>query len=158
VCHVLFVAALDEGHVIGQFVESLAQAGDVAVPEDPECCGDEAAADAVGDGVLNGQVFDDGLGGGQSDDLRVSGHCLIPEVGGLPGASVQDDRLFFGHFLHCGADAFLADAAALESSIGHEVGPPERGPVDVNISGVDLSHGLDRSGDIAGEDSRAPRP
>ena len=67
--HVLFVAALDERQLIGQFIESLAQAGHVAVPEDPQRGGDEAAPHAVGDAVLGGKIFDDRLSGGQPDGL-----------------------------------------------------------------------------------------
>src|SRR5687767_9431193 len=71
----------------------------------------------------------------------------------LPGPAVEHDGLGLGHLGHGGAWSFLADAAAFEAAVGHEVGAPERGPVDVDAARVDLPHGLDRAGHIAGEDA-----
>src|SRR4051794_5987935 len=75
--------------------------------------------------------------------------------GGLPGLAVQDDRLLLGHLGDRGARSFLADAAALEAAVGHQVGAPQRRPVDVDVAGIDLAgepHGVP---DVAGEDARA---
>src|SRR4029453_7786009 len=71
----------------------------------------------------------------------------------LPGPAVEHDRLGLGHLGDGGAWSFLADAAALEAAVGHEVGAPQRGPVDVDAAGVDLAHGLDGAGHIPGEDA-----
>src|SRR5215207_7451327 len=57
----------------------------------------------------------------------------------LPGPAVEHDRLELCHLLDRPARPFLADAAALETAIRHEVGPPQRGPVDVDAAGVDLA-------------------
>src|SRR5512132_3749864 len=38
-----------------------------------------------------------------------------------PGAAVEHDRLDLGHLLHGGTGPLLADAAALEAAVGHEV-------------------------------------
>src|SRR5919199_6289768 len=72
----------------------------------------------------------------------------------LPGPAVEHDRLGLGHLGHGGAWSLLADAAALEAAVGHEVGAPQRGPVDVDAAGVDLAHGLDGAGHVTGEDAR----
>src|SRR3954464_11646747 len=74
--------------------------------------------------------------------------------GRLPGLAVQDDRLLLGHLGDGGARAFLADAAALQAAVGHEVGAPERGPVDVDVAGVDLPNPPDCPREIGGEDPR----
>src|SRR5215217_938290 len=71
--------------------------------------------------------------------------------GGLPGLAVQDDRLLLGHLGDRGARAFLADAAALEAAVGHQVGAPERRPVDVDVAGVDLPDGPNGTGEVGGE-------
>src|SRR5919109_3900241 len=71
----------------------------------------------------------------------------------LPGPAVEHDRLGLGHLGDGGAWSFLADAAALEAAVGHEVGAPQGGPVDVDAAGVDLTHGLDGAGHVPGEDA-----
>ena len=71
--HRLLVAAL----VIGQFSgrqqfglqQRLAEAGDIAVPEDPEAAGEELALHAVPLRVLLSEEFHHGLCDGQPDDL-----------------------------------------------------------------------------------------
>src|SRR5215831_7552841 len=73
----------------------------------------------------------------------------------LPGPAVQDDGLGVGHLGHRGAGAFLADAARLQAAVGHEVGPPQRGPVDVHVAGVDLPDGPHGAGHVGGEDAGA---
>src|SRR6266540_6873542 len=84
----------------------------------------------------------------------VSASCCAGRVRPrLPGPAVEHDRLGLGHLGHGGAWSFLADAAALEAAVRHEVGPPQRGPVDLDAAGVDLAHGLDRAGHVAGEDA-----
>src|SRR3954453_21823922 len=72
--------------------------------------------------------------------------------GSSPGPARQDHRLLVGHLGDRGARAFLADAAALEAAVRHEVGAPERGPVDVDVAGVDLADALDRPCEVGGED------
>src|SRR5512132_4729787 len=71
----------------------------------------------------------------------------------LPGAAVEHDRLGLGYLGDGGAWSLLADAAALEAAVGHQVGPPQRSPVDVDAAGVDLAHGPDGAGHVAGEDA-----
>src|SRR4051794_37541012 len=73
-------------------------------------------------------------------------------LGGLPGPAVQDDRLLLGHLGDRSARPLLADAAALQAAVGHEVGAPERRPVDVDVARVDLPDGPDRACDIRRED------
>src|SRR6202012_964818 len=80
--------------------------------------------------------------------LRIEGR-------GLPGPAVEDDGLGLGHLGDGGPRALLADPAALEPAVGHQVGPPERRPVDVDVPGVDLPDRADRAGDVTGEDARA---
>ena len=62
------------GHVLGvaELLERLAQAGDVAVPEDAPDPGDEALLAAVALDVLAGHEADDGLTHGQPDSLHRS--------------------------------------------------------------------------------------
>src|SRR6266496_567217 len=72
-----------------------------------------------------------------------------------PGPAVQDHGLDVGHLGHRRAGALLADAARLQSAVGHEVGPPQRGPVDVHGAGVDLPDGPDGTGNVGSEDARA---
>src|SRR3954452_12638425 len=72
--------------------------------------------------------------------------------GGLPGPSVHDDCLLLGHLGDRSARPLLADAAALQAAVGHEVGAPERRPVDVDGARVDLPDGPDRACDIRRED------
>src|SRR3954454_15469779 len=72
-----------------------------------------------------------------------------------PRAAVDDDGLFFGHFGDGRADTFLADAAALQPAVGHQVGPPQRGPVDVDVAGVDLAHRAYRCRYVGGENACA---
>ncbi len=66
---VLLVAALDERQLVGQLIEGLTQSGDVSVSEDAQRGGHQAAPGTVGEAVLGGEVFDDGLGGGEPDRL-----------------------------------------------------------------------------------------
>src|SRR3954452_12598950 len=73
-------------------------------------------------------------------------------VRGLPGPAVQDDGLLLGHLGDRSARSLLADAAALEAAVGHEVGAPERRPVDVDVARVDLPDGPNRTRDIRSED------
>src|ERR687889_1337577 len=80
---------------------------------------------------------------------------LYGNAGRLPGPAVQDDRLLLGHLGDRGARPLLADAAALQAAVGHEVGTPQRRPVDVDVPGVDLPDGPDRAGDVGGEDPRS---
>src|SRR3954452_1159693 len=75
--------------------------------------------------------------------------------GGLPGRAVQDDRLLLGHLGDRGARSLLADATALEAAVGHQVGAPQRRPVDVDVAGVDLPDRPDGPGDVGGEHARA---
>src|SRR5258705_8972461 len=74
---------------------------------------------------------------------------------GSPRAAVDHDGLFFGHFGDGRADTLLADAAAFQPAVGHQVGPPERGPVDVDVAGVDLAHRAYRRRDVGGENACA---
>ncbi len=53
---------------------------------------------------------------------------------GSPGATVQDDRLLLRHLRHRPPRALLAEPAALQPSVGHQVRPPQRRPVDVHVS------------------------
>src|SRR3954447_14196769 len=78
---------------------------------------------------------------------------LFLGVRGLPGPAVQDDGFFFGHLGDGRARSLLADSAALEAAVGHEVGAPERRPVDVDVAGVDLPDGPNRTRDIRREDA-----
>src|SRR5919107_3107056 len=80
---------------------------------------------------------------------------LYGNAGRLPGPAVQDDRLLLGHLGDRGARPLLADTAALQPAVGHEVGAPERGPIDVDVAGVDLPNRPDRPRDIGGEDPRS---
>src|ERR1700687_3396951 len=80
---------------------------------------------------------------------------MVGFLRGSPRAAVEDDVFFFGHFGDGGADPLLADAAALQPAVGHQVGPPQRGPVDVDVAGVDLAHGTYRRGDVGGENACA---
>src|SRR3954452_9573730 len=73
-------------------------------------------------------------------------------LGGLPGPAVQDDGLLLGHLGDRSARPLLADSAALEPAVGHEVGAPERRPVDVDVAGVDLPDGPNRTRDVRSED------
>src|SRR5258705_3975012 len=57
-----------------------------------------------------------------------------------PRAAVDDDGLLFGHFGDGRADTFLADAAALQPAVGHQIGPPQRGPDDLAVACVELAH------------------
>src|SRR6476620_4833452 len=82
------------------------------------------------------------------ESLRGSG-------GPLPGTAVQDDGLHIGHLGDRRAGAFLADAAALQSAVGHQVGAPQRGPVDMDGAGVYLPDGPHRTRDVRGEDPGA---
>ena len=66
---VLLVAALDERQFVGQLIEGLTQPGDVSVPEDAQRGGHQAAPGTVGEAVLGGEVFHDGLRGGEPDRL-----------------------------------------------------------------------------------------
>src|SRR4051794_5689700 len=72
-----------------------------------------------------------------------------------PGLAVQNDGLFLGHLRDGGAEAFLADARGLEAAVGHEVGAPQRRPVDVDDASVDLAHGAHGGGDVLGEHAGA---
>src|SRR6476469_5377673 len=71
-----------------------------------------------------------------------------------PRATVDDDGLFFGHFVHSRADTFLADTAALQPAVGHQVGPPQRRPIDMDVARVDLAHRLHRGRHIRRENAR----
>src|SRR4029079_5263261 len=69
----------------------------------------------------------------------------VPEVlivAGFPSVSprpaVDDDGLFFGHFVHSRADTLLADTAALQPAIRHQIRPPQRGPADMAVASIDL--------------------
>ena len=48
------------------------------------------------------------------------------DVAASRGLAVEDDGLQLGHLLDGVARAFLADAAALQAAVGHQVGAPER--------------------------------
>src|SRR5512132_4396816 len=80
-----------------------------------------------------------------------------PFNGLSPGPAVEHDRLDLGHLLDGGAGARLADAAALEAAVRHQVGPPQGRPVDVDGPRVDLAHGPHGPGHVRGEDPR-PEP
>src|SRR6266568_6942664 len=73
----------------------------------------------------------------------------------LPGLAVQHDGLELCHLRHGGARAFLADPAALQPAVGHQVSPPQRSPVDVDAPSVDLPDGPDHRAHVGGEDARA---
>jgi hypothetical protein len=76
--HALLVAAEIEGKAVAGLLQGLADASDVAVPEDPEDAGDEAALDAVALGALLGEELDEGLGHGESSRLhRRSPRCEV---------------------------------------------------------------------------------
>lgn len=62
----LFVAALVVAQVGGVLLEGLAHAGDVAVSEDAPYPGEEGVFDAVAADALGGEVFDEGLGHGET--------------------------------------------------------------------------------------------
>src|SRR5512133_3065169 len=71
----------------------------------------------------------------------------------LPGPAVQNDRLEIRHFFDGPAWSFLADSAALEPAVRHQIRAPQRGPVDVNAASIDLPHGADGARDVGSEDS-----
>ncbi len=87
--HPLLVAGQQVGQ-LGRAAElgleqRLADAGDVAVAEDPEAAGDQAPALAVALGVLVGQEADERLGHGEPGGGR--GHaCLRADVIGSLGS------------------------------------------------------------------------
>jgi hypothetical protein len=63
----LLVSSLDEGEVIAELVESLSEAGYVAVTKDSERCGDEALTVTISNAVLGGHKLHDGLRNGEAD-------------------------------------------------------------------------------------------
>src|SRR4029077_18676921 len=68
-----------------------------------------------------------------------------------PRTAVDDDGLFFGHFVDSRADTLLADTAALQSAVGHQVGPPQRRPIDMDVARIDLAHRAYRRRHVGGE-------
>src|SRR4030095_11661311 len=54
----------------------------------------------------------------------------------LPGPAVQDDRLEIRHLFDGPAWSFLADSAALEPAVRHQIRAPQQGPVDVNAASI----------------------
>jgi hypothetical protein len=68
--HALLVAAEIEGKAVARLLQGLADAPDVAVPEDPEDPGHEAPLDAVALRVLLGEELDEGLGHGEPSRLH----------------------------------------------------------------------------------------
>ena len=64
---------------------------------------------------------------------------------------MQDDGLPVRHFVNRRANSFFSDAGIFQATVGHEICPPERCPVDVNDAGVDLPCGPYRRVEIVGE-------
>jgi hypothetical protein len=56
---------------------------------------------------------------------------------------MQDDGFELGHFLDGPPGPFLTDPTSLEPPVRHQVGTPERSPVDVDAAGIDLTNGAD---------------
>jgi hypothetical protein len=65
--HRLLVARLVVREKLRALVERLAEAGDVAVPEDPEAAAEEALLDAVALDELRGEEPEQGLPRGETD-------------------------------------------------------------------------------------------
>ena len=78
--HRLLVAGVVEGHRVGLLEQRLADAGDVAVPEDPEAARDQPLLDAVALAVLDAQEADQRL------RHRQSHACLLADVIGSRGS------------------------------------------------------------------------
>jgi hypothetical protein len=68
--------------------------------------------------------------------------------------AVKHDRLQFGHFGHGVLRPFLAKTAFLQPAVGHQVRPPLRSPVDVQVAAVDLPGELQCVVDVLGKDAR----
>lgn len=66
---------------------------------------------------------------------------------------MQDHRLQLGHPLDGGARPLLADATAFQPAVWHEIGPPQRRPVHVNVPGIDVAGKTNRVRQISGEDA-----
>src|SRR3954452_4885303 len=62
-----------------------------------------------------------------------------------PGTAVQHDGLLLGHLGDRRSRPLLADPAALQPAVRHQVGPPQGGPVDVDVARVDLPYRTDDS-------------
>ena len=150
------------GIVLGELVQGLPEAGDVAVAEDAERGRDQPAAYAVGDGVLAGQVGDDGLRDGQPD----GGGCIHGET------RFRIDQSGSGRSDYQGRPCRMTVFTSVISATA-ERGPslpmplpfrPPYGirsarhsgrPVDVDHAGVDLPDRPHRTGDVGGEHARA---
>jgi hypothetical protein len=80
----LLVPAEVEGKPVARLLQGLADAAHVAVAEDPEDAGEEAALDTVALGVLLREELDEGLGHGEASRL----HRRAPrsEVSGTRGS------------------------------------------------------------------------
>src|SRR6476646_341416 len=90
----------------------------------------------------------------------VVSRTVFPEVliigwfpSGSPRTAVDDDGLFFGHFMDSRTDTFLTDTTALQPAVGHQIGPPQRRPINMDVAGVDLTHRLHRPGHIRRENA-----
>ena len=79
--HALLVAGEVVRHLVAALEQRLPDAGDVAVPEDPEAAGDEALLHAVALGVLDGEEAHQRL------CHRESHACLLAAVSGRRGSS-----------------------------------------------------------------------
>src|SRR5947207_2746437 len=68
---------------------------------------------------------------------------------------VKDNGLGLGHLLDCVARPFLSYAAILEASIWHQVGSPQRSPVNHHIAAFDGARKAQGLTDVARKYPRA---
>ena len=65
---------------------------------------------------------------------------------------MHDDSFPLRHLVHGGADSFFSYATGFHAAIGHQISAPERSPVDVDDTGVDLAHRANGLILVVGED------
>ena len=124
--HGLFIAGLKVGKVLAVLEQSLAKPRHVAMAKNAEDGGNQPALPPIALAELGGKKPHQGLGSRKANLPRTSclRHVFVPYLRLLRADSVENNRLEFGHLFNRVTRAFLADAAALETSVGHEIRPP----------------------------------
>ena len=67
---------------------------------------------------------------------------------------MEHDHFKFAHLLDGVLWSFFTEAGVFEAAVGHQVGPPLRPPVDVNVATLDLAGEAHSGVEAAGEDRR----
>src|SRR5262245_4163168 len=87
-------------------------------------------------------------------ETRYCGKTTATDKPALLRFAVKNDRFHLGHLLNRVFRPFLAEAALFQAAVRHQIGPPHRSPVNMQVAGINLAGKSQRRINVLCEQAR----